>query len=419
MPLNNLKVVGLNCGTSVDGIDLAVVSIEIEKLDTENKIVDLAVKLLHYFEIPMEHAAKRRILNACVPGTPISTAELCDMNFAIGEIFGNATLNSGFDIKNVDLIASHGQTIWHEPRGAIRNSTLQLGEPAVIANISGKTVISGFRSAEVAVGRQGAPICGFLESAILLNHELVRVSQNIGGIGNVTVVDPKLQFFQFDTGPGNMLIDSAVRILTGEAQQFDIDGKIGELGEGQIDLAFVEDFLKNEYFSLMPPKTTGRELFGDNVSAKVVKSLQDKGLSQEAIVATMTRITSESIARAYESLVIPQISSKKIDEIYLCGGGAHNPNILKHLRNRFPHTTVQKIDKIAPISADAKEAVAFAVLGYLTLNNIRLPIPRFSESDTKVTLGNITPGENFGSLMAKLELADVPLTLGNIKISTN
>lgn len=399
-------MVGLNCGTSVDAVDVAVVRIRTLITDIAAKKIDLLVKLLSYCEVQMDRDLRNSVLMACRPGTSIPMADVSDMNFAIAEVFGEAVKKCNIDLSKVDVIASHGQTVWHEPRGKIRNSTLQLGDPSVISQITDKTVVSGFRSAEVAVGRQGAPICGFLEALILKRTDLVRVSQNIGGIGNVTVADPELEFFQFDTGPGNMLIDAAVRILTEGKQDFDKDGALGKKGESYIDDAFVKEFLDGEYFKLAPPKTTGRELFGDDVAESIVKTLQDRGLNNEAIIATITRITTESIARAYEEYVIPSTSTGKIDEIYLCGGGAHNKNIVEHLKYRFPDSVVAKIDQVSPISADAKEAVAFAILGYLTINGIALPVPRFSESDKNLILGSITPGNNFNKLFHKIESHD-------------
>ncbi|EGV60852.1 hypothetical protein PSN45_001355 [Yamadazyma tenuis] len=395
-----LNVVGLNCGTSIDGIDVAQLEVSLEQADNAAGFFSLNVKLLHYSEAQIDPHLKKLVLDTCYPGKSTTIADVCDLNFAIGEAFGNAVLDSGINLDEVDLISSHGQTVWHEPRGGVRNSTLQLGEPSVISQLTGKTVVSGFRTAEVAVGRQGAPICGFLESALLHDDAKVIISQNIGGIGNATVIDPKLTFFQFDTGPGNMMIDTAVKILTDNQKQYDVSGSMANEGENEIDHEYVEAFLNQPYFGLSPPKTTGRELFGDNVSERITKELISKGLSPSGVVATITRITSESISRAYEMHVLPQVTNSEIDEIYLCGGGAYNTNLVKNLQKRFPTTKVAKLNERSPVNAESKEAVAFAILGYLCITGAYAEIPRFSESEEKTHMGVITPGKNFNRLFS-------------------
>lgn len=207
----------------------------------------------------------------------------------------------------------------------------------------------------------------------------------------------------FDTGPGNVFIDAAMRILTDGEQHFDRDGALGLRGEAQIDETFVDEFLNSEpYFKIKPPKTTGRELFSDDVARELVKKLQGSGNSGEAIIATITRITAESIARAYEQHVLPQLKGD-IAEIYICGGGAHNPNILKHLQARFPHSRVLKLDD-APVKMDpsAKEAVMFALLGFLCVMGWCVPLPADAESQEPAILGVVTPGENYHSVLKKV-----------------
>jgi 1,6-anhydro-N-acetylmuramate kinase len=207
----------------------------------------------------------------------------------------------------------------------------------------------------------------------------------------------------FDTGPGNVFMDAAMRILTDGQEHFDRDGKMGAKGEAEIDEKLVEEYLTTEpYFQMTPPKTTGRELFSDDVASRLVENLKAAKLSPEGIIATLTRITAESIAQAYEKFVIPGLNGGKLDEIYICGGGAYNPNILKHLRARFPKSQVMTFDQSpAKILPGAKEAVLFALLGFLSILGRRIPLPSDAESLEPAILGVITPGDNYHEVMKK------------------
>lgn len=209
-------------------------------------------------------------------------------------------------------------------------------------------------------------------------------------------------YLAFDSGPGNVFIDAAMRILSNGSKHFDKDGELGLKGEADIDDNFVNHFLASEpYFSMPPPKTTGRELFSDDVAKRLVTELQQRQLSNEAIVATITRITAESIARAYEQFVQPLLQEGRvIDEIYLCGGGAHNPNIFKHIQSRLPKSRVMKLDA-APFKLDpnAKEAVLFALLGYLAVCGRQVPLAADAETKFPATLGVVTPGPNYSQVM--------------------
>jgi 1,6-anhydro-N-acetylmuramate kinase len=212
-------------------------------------------------------------------------------------------------------------------------------------------------------------------------------------------------YLAFDTGPGNVLIDAAMRILTDGKQHFDRDGILGAKGESEIDEDLVDSYLTSEpYFQRQPPKTTGRELFSDDISRALVERMRASGKSPEAIIATITRITAESIVRAYEQFVIPFLENDHaIDEIYVCGGGAYNPNILKHLQARFPESRVLKLND-SPIKLDpsAKEAVMFALLGYLCVCGRSVPIAADAESLDPAILGVVTPGENYHEMLQKV-----------------
>ncbi|OAQ81266.1 hypothetical protein VFPFJ_09721 [Purpureocillium lilacinum] len=402
-----MKVLGLNCGTSIDGIDVALCQIS-----SKPSSGDVSIELSSYTEVAVNPDLRAQILRLCRPnqadaGTTL--AEICDLNFALGRQFFRAVRESGVDLDQVDVIASHGQTLWHQPEGDHR-STLQMAEPAVIAHDTQKTVVSGFRVAELAAGRQGAPLAGFFEAGLLSHPEKTRISQNIGGIGNASVLPatnlktsmPASTYVAFDTGPGNVLIDAAMRIISNGELHYDHDGTLGIEGEGSINSAIVDRYLDSEpYFQAPLPKTTGRELFSDDLARKLVEEMQGMGMVPAAIVATITRITAESIARAYKRLVMPLLGEgKSIDEIYICGGGAHNPNILKHLQAEFPEAQVMKLDD-APMKLDpsAKEAVLFALLGFLAVSGRRVPIAGCAETTSPAILGVITPGANYHQIM--------------------
>ncbi|TVY54085.1 Anhydro-N-acetylmuramic acid kinase [Lachnellula cervina] len=398
-----LTVVGLNSGTSIDGIDIALC-----RISSIPHSYDLEVELLNYTEIPATASLRSRILGLVRPGAATTLEDVCDLNFALGEEFASAVHKSGVDLSNVDLIASHGQTLWHIPFGE-RLSTLQMDkniERKLVLIAVARTVISSFRTAELAVGRQGAPLSGFFEAAILAHPSQTRISQNIGGIGNATVVPssrvPDSSYFAFDTGPGNVLIDATMRYISKGEAHYDKDGEVGARGESEIDNEAVECFLKRDYFERKPPKTTGREMFSDTLAKEIIDDLRGKGISNDGMVATITRMTSESIVRAYENFVIPVVGH--IDEVYICGGGAFNPNIMRHLSARLPGTKVGILDSTTiGISAAAKEAVLFAVLGFLGMCGRKVAVADMSEETRReVVLGCVTPGDNYRSLLQKV-----------------
>ncbi|CAG9947178.1 unnamed protein product [Clonostachys rosea f. rosea IK726] len=406
----SLNILGLNCGTSIDGIDVA--HCRVSAIPSTN---DVHIDLLSYTEIPVNPAIRSQVLRLCRPNekeAATSLAEICDLNFALGREFSRAVLESGIDLAQVDLIASHGQTLWHQPVGEHR-STLQMAEPANTDSnwqLGIRTVVSGFRVAELAAGRQGAPLAGFFEACLLSHPELTRISQNIGGIGNASVLPAKRSntetsrpaYLSFDTGPGNVFIDAAMRIISNGETHFDKDGALGLQGESEIDEEVVNDYLAGEpYFQVKPPKTTGRELFSDDVARALVEKMRSRHMSSHGIIATITRITAESIARAYEQYVLPHLDEgKTIDEIYICGGGAYNPNIMKHLQARFPASRVAKLSE-APtiIEPNAKEAVMFSLLGFLSVSGRTVPLADDSESTKPAVMGVITPGENYRQII--------------------
>ena len=290
------------------------------------------------------------------------------------------------DIEKLDFIASHGQTIYHLPKnkGNLVSSTLQIGEPAVIAYETGIRVISNFRVMDMASGGEGAPLVPYSEYVIYGSNEENVALQNIGGIGNVTVI-PKGgdidRIFAFDTGPGNMIIDEVCSRLFNLA--YDADGKIAATGKIQTDM--LEDLMSHPYIYSIPPKTTGREDFGQQFVDKVLKKYSKR--NSEDILSTVTMFTAKSIAENYKKFILDKI---KLNKVVIGGGGAHNKTLLAYLREELPNITIVTQDDIG-FSSDAKEAVAFVILGNETLHSSFSNVPSATGAKEKVILGNITP----------------------------
>lgn len=374
--------VGLMCGTSADSIDAACVRIE-------GAPPRLSWTLLSFAELPLEDPLRQEIFAAFRPETG-TVDRLCQLNFALGEAFARAALRAidraGLAPAQVDFIGSHGQTVWHIPPGSGMGapSTLQLGNPAVIAERTGITVVSDFRSRDMAAGGQGAPLVPFVDALLLTHPEKSRAVQNIGGIGNVTWLPAGGQgeAFGFDTGPGNMLLDRAAEVLTQGRLRCDLDGRMALAG--RIREPLVEKWLAEEpYFALRPPKSTGRELFGVQRCQQYLAEMA--GFSREDILATLTAFTVRSIAESYRR-DLPALP----DQVLLCGGGAKNPAIRRLLQEQLPESTVG-LTEDAGLPGGSKEAVAFAVLGYETLCGRPGNLPAATGARRSVVLGSITP----------------------------
>ena len=373
--------IGLMSGTSADSIDAACVRIEgaPPRLDWE---------LLSFITLPMTQELRQEIFAAFRPETG-TVDKLCQLNFTLGEWFAKASLEAIKAAKltpdQVDFIGSHGQTVWHIPPNTDQGvpSTLQLGNPAVIAERTGVTVVSDFRSRDMAAGGQGAPLVPFVDNLLLSHPTLSRAVQNIGGIGNVTFLPAggKGEAFGFDTGPGNMLLDRAAEVLTQGQMRCDMDGKMAFAGK--VHENFLRKWMEEEpYFAQKPPKSTGRELFGVQRCDVYLKELA--GLSREDILATLTAFTARSTAEAYRNF-LPALP----DEVLLCGGGARNPAIAAMLQKELPNSRIGRTED-AGLPGDSKEAVAFAVLGYETMNHRPGNLPAATGAKGPVVLGSIT-----------------------------
>jgi anhydro-N-acetylmuramic acid kinase len=376
-------------GTSADGIDAALVEIEGEGRGTR-------VKLVQFTCVPHDTVMREAILRLC--SLEGNVPDLCALNFALGAKFAEAaravTEGAGVSLSKVDAVASHGQTVWHQPEatdaGGVRaRGTLQIGEPAVIAARTGCKVVSNFRAADMAMGGQGAPLVPYADWALLTSDEESRAVLNIGGIANVTHLprSAKLdQVLAFDTGPGNMVIDALVRdFWHTENRMYDEGGALAR--RGKVNRRMVESLLEHPYFSQSPPKSTGREMFG----WEFVRMVRDMKWGTEMrgvdMVATATAFTVESIAMAFQYELIPR---GDVDTIIVGGGGSHNKTLMGMLAERLAPARLTTHDEFG-IPSDAKEAMAFALLAYETLHGRPSNVPWATGASRQVVLGCITP----------------------------
>jgi anhydro-N-acetylmuramic acid kinase len=373
------RVVGLMSGTSVDGIDAALVEIE-------GAGPGAGVHLLAFRTYPFAPDLRDRIHSAFGPG---STREVCELNFLLGEAFAQAVLRviaeAGLEPREVDLVGSPGQTVYHIPKSAAGvNSTLQVGEAAVIAERTGLPVVCDFRTRDIAAGGEGAPLVPYADFVLFSQSGRVRALQNIGGIANVTVLPGTLEeVFAFDTGPGNMVIDHIARAVVADDSACDRDGMLSALGKP--DEALLARLLEHPYLKLPPPKSTGREMFGRAYSEDLVRSHDPLGLLD--LLATAVRFTADSIWRAYCDFVFPRY---KVDEVIVSGGGVHNKTLMARLRALFAPVPVLTLEDLG-LSSDAKEAVAFAILANETIAGNAGNVPSATGALRPVVLGKIVP----------------------------
>jgi anhydro-N-acetylmuramic acid kinase len=393
-------VIGLMSGTSVDGIDAAVVRLE-------GAPPSLTWEVLGHSHRPFTPELRAEVF-ACFHPETGTVDRLCRLNIALGRAFGAAALDAvrdaGLSRVEVDLIGSHGQTLWHDPpmNGEL-GSTLQLGEPAVIAEMTGVPVVSNFRTRDMAAGGQGAPLVPLADRLLLSHPTKIRAAQNIGGIANVTFLPPvtvkeiqtvhkesKLDSLRgshhgvmaFDTGPGNMLIDEAVRRATDGAWNYDRDGHLA--AQGNVNESLLADWLAEPYFQQKPPRTTGRELFGTQRAAEYWSQASRRGLDPSDIIATLTALTVRSIEHAYR-IFLPTFP----DEVIVSGGGARNHTLMAMLAERLSPAYLTTSQNYG-LDIEAKEAVAFAVLAYETWHKRSGNIPTATGASRAVMLGNIT-----------------------------
>jgi anhydro-N-acetylmuramic acid kinase len=300
---------------------------------------------------------------------------------------------AGLKPHDIAVIGSHGQTVHHLPR-ARTPSTLQIGEPSVIAERTGVTVVADFRARDMAAGGQGAPLVPYVDWAMQTHATRPRVLQNIGGIGNLTFLPAGARIGDvraFDTGPGNMVIDAVVAKLSNGRLTYDRNGKWAS--KGKVSAKLVKSLMSHPFFRRRPPKTTGREEFGEVFVRDLLVRAKRLRLPDADIVATTTAFTVESIADAYEQFVFPKLKRSQIEklQVILGGGGAKNPTLRRMLAERLAPATVLTQDDLGASNA-AKEALAFAVLAYETMQGRPSNVPSATGARRAAVLGKIIPG---------------------------
>ncbi len=384
-------IVGLISGTSADGVDVALCDVSRD----EGK---MSVSVIAAQTFPFPKMMQRRILTACRPHeAPVN--EIAQLNFDLAETFAQATLDllksANHTPEQVDLIGCAGQTIWHNvlPGGKV-SSTFQLVEASVIAERTGITTVDNFRTRDVAVGGQGAPLVSYVDWLLLRDETKWRAVQNIGGIGNVTFLPPhssEATPLSFDTGPGNALIDGLVSLISNGEKAYDASGTIAN--SGHVESTWIESLLEHPYYEQPLPKTTGREIFGVQMSQALLDEGRARGLRDADIVSTVTALTSFSIADAYQRYL-----PRHPDEIIIGGGGAWNPFMLNALQNLLPDCTVLRHEDIG-MDSDSKEALSFAVLAHETWHGRQGMLPSLTGAKKATVLGQISPGENYLPLL--------------------
>jgi anhydro-N-acetylmuramic acid kinase len=369
-------VVGLMSGTSVDGIDAALVEIS-------GHGDAAAVKLLAFDSYPFPPELRARVFRLFNPREARVDA-ICQLDFLLGEVFAAAVErllhDHNVNADDVDLVASAGQTIWHDPEPVrieawpgheiVTRSTFAIGQSAVIAERTGITTVGDLRVRDVAAGGQGAPLIAYADWVLLRDAKLGRCVQNIGGIGNVTYLPPASkadEVVAFDTGPGNMVIDALAEVATEGTLKYDKGGELG--AKGHVVAPLLEAWLDDPYFRREPPKTTGREHFGVQFARRILTESQ--GVPIEDLIATATALTAESIARAYRDFVAPRGA---IDEVIVGGGGAHNPTLMGMLRECLDGARLLSHEDLG-IDSNAKEAIALAIIANDAVAGLNTNIP--------------------------------------------
>jgi anhydro-N-acetylmuramic acid kinase len=374
---------GIMSGTSADGIDVALVRVAGRNASLEN-----------FAAFPFPRRVQKAILEIG-EGRAVTTGEISQLNFLLGEIFASTALAACKQFRvapsRIDVIGSHGQTVFHQGAPSLFNgrlvaSTLQIGDPSVIAGRTGITTVGDFRPADMAAGGQGAPLVPFVDFLLYRHARIGRVALNIGGIANVTVIPAGAnlkEVFAFDTGPGNMVIDALVRHFTRGRKRFDRHAEMA--AKGKLLPGLLSNLLQDKYFSKLPPKTAGREQYGEKYFHSLLLSIGPTATKPEDVIRTATILTALSILDAFHRLIVPRA---KIGELIVSGGGAHNPLLMAQIESGLDGIRVREAGELG-VPGDAKEAFAFAVLACETLRKRPANVPGATGATKAVVLGKV------------------------------
>ncbi|HEX2712305.1 MAG TPA: anhydro-N-acetylmuramic acid kinase [Candidatus Acidoferrales bacterium] len=383
-----LRVLGLMSGTSADGIDVALVRIA-------GAPPEIKARLENFATLPFPQAVRAAVLRLANGGAT-TTEEVSQLNFLLGHLFAGAVLQAcrRFRIspRKIALIGSHGQTVYHQGQGSPFlgrtrvASTLQIGEPAIIAARTGIPVVGDFRPADMAAGGQGAPLVPFVDYLLYRDARRGRVALNLGGIANVTVIPPAArpkQVFAFDTGPGNMVIDGLVRHFSRGQQSYDRDARSAR--SGRLLVRLLRELLGDRYFRRAPPKTAGREQFGEAYCGRLLAWGRRRGARPADLVNTATMLTALSVVDAFHRFILPRA---KIQQLIVSGGGVHNPLVMAQIQAALPGIEILGSAELG-VPEDAKEAFAFAILAYETYHGRPANLPGATGAKRAAILGKV------------------------------
>ncbi len=378
-----ILALGIMSGTSADGIDVALVRISGRGATLEN-----------FAAIPFSSRVRDAILRLG-EGRAVTTGEISQLNFLLGKIFAEAALAACRKFRvspaRIALIGSHGQTVFHQGNpapfcGERIASTLQIGEPSVIAGLTGITTVGDFRPADMAAGGQGAPLVPFVDYLLYRSGRVGRAALNIGGIANITAIPAGAEIkdvFAFDTGPGNMVMDALVRRFTHGRKSFDRGGEMAQ--SGTLLPGLLQHLLRDPFLKKAPPKTAGREQYGEEFVRSLLAHRDARGAKPENLVRTATIFTALSILDAFHRFVRPRA---KISELIVSGGGARNPLLMAQIESGLRGVRLRESDEFG-VPGDAKEAFAFAVLAYQTLRQRPANVPGATGAKKAVVLGKV------------------------------
>lgn len=381
-----MRVCGLMSGTSLDGLDIAIV-------DFSGDAEQVSHELKHFVTMPYTEELTAQLFQLMDPLAPVH--KVSSMNMYLGELYAQlikeSLIDSEIAYESIDLISSHGQTIWHEPtadqeRLYARPNTLQIGDISALAEYSGKPVIGDFRTRDMAAGGQGAPLVPFADQVLFQSKSNGRVLVNIGGIANITVMAPSTHtqnVIAYDTGPGNMIIDAFVFKHSEGKQSYDLNGHLAS--SGVVHEEWLDEMIRHEYFSYPAPKSTGRELFGTSYADALWSQGDDYGLSSVDKIATVTMFTAKSLAREIQK----HIQTHDLKEVFVSGGGVHNHTLMNHLQELLPTQIDVKASEAVGMNSDAKEAFVFALLGYLGFHKKPNNHPSTTGATRQTILGKI------------------------------
>lgn len=364
-----MRILGLLSGTSHDGIDVTVV-------DFTEADGALRGTVLHEDSVPYAPELRARLV-AALPPAPTTLAEVCELDTLIGQAFADVAADAAASVGGVDAVCTHGQTVYHWVDGDRARGTLQIGQPAWIAEAVGAAVVSDVRIRDITVGGHGAPLVSFLDELLLRGRAGVSAALNLGGIANITIVDGAA-VVAYDVGPANALVDAVVVAEGLNDLGYDEDARIAR--SGAVDEPLLAALLADEYYALAAPKSTGKEHFHLEY---VREYLGDRDIPAADVVRTLTELTVQTVAR--------DVRAAGIGFLAISGGGCHNPLIMNGLRSALPDVEVVLADELGA-SADAKEAILFALIGWCTMHGVPAVIPGGTGAREPRILGTITPG---------------------------